>query len=144
MHYVSIGFNQKWVQLLMNCVRSIKYRIKDNGKLTDEIISKCGLKQGGLLSPYLFFLCAEGFSSLLHHAEVSNMIQGIQLCHGAPSLTHLLFAEDSLILMGADEENAQHLQQVLDLYEQSGQNINREKSSVMFRKIHRLQPARKL
>ena len=51
----------------------------------------------------------------------------------APSINHLLFADDSLLLLKADERSASHLQNILSLYEEcSGQTINKEKSSVMF------------
>lgn len=130
-----LGFNQNLVDLLMNCVRSVKYRIKINGDYSEEIIPHRGLRQGDPLSPYLFLICAEGFSSLLQHAEENNMIQGIRICQGAPSVSHLLFADDSLILMKATEQNAMHLQQILRLYEEcSGQKINKEKSAIMFSK----------
>jgi hypothetical protein len=101
-----LGFAQWYIQLLMKCVRSIKYRIKVNSEYTEEIFPRWGLRQGDPLSPYLFLICAEGFSSLLHHAEMTNSIQGIKVCAEAPSITHLLFADDSLILMKANESNA--------------------------------------
>jgi hypothetical protein len=85
------------------------------------------------LSPYLFLICSEGFSSLLHQAEINNSIQGIKVCTKAPGITHLLFADDSLIMMKANEDNATCLQQILQLYEScSGQKINKEKSAIMF------------
>jgi hypothetical protein len=112
-----LGFNQPIVDRLMMCVRSVKYRIKVNDEFTEEIIPDRGLRQGDPLFPYLFLICAEGFSSLMHHAEVTNMIQGIRICNEAPSVTHLLFTDDSLILMRADTSNAKELQNVLDLYE---------------------------
>uniref|UniRef100_A0A0A9E3E3 Reverse transcriptase domain-containing protein n=1 Tax=Arundo donax TaxID=35708 RepID=A0A0A9E3E3_ARUDO len=128
-----LGFDHTFVQLIMKCVRTVRYRIKVNGELTDEIMPQQSLRQGDPLSPYLFLMVAEGFSSLLHHAEASNMIQGIQICQGAPSVSHLLFADNSLILMKASEANAEQLQSILDLYESSsGQKINKEKSAVMF------------
>ena len=44
-----------------------------------------------------------------------------------------MFADDSLLLLKANEPSANHLQYVLSLYEDcSGQTINMEKSSVMF------------
>ena len=69
---------------------------KVNDESTHEIIQHA---LGDPLSPCLFLLCAEGFSSLLHHAEVANMVQGILICLGTPSASHLLFVDDSLILM---------------------------------------------
>lgn len=46
-----------------------------------------------------------------------------------------MFADDSLLLLKVNQENATHLQNALHLYEVcSGQTINKEKSSVLFSK----------
>lgn len=66
--------------------------------------------------PYVFLICAEGLSSLLLHEEEASGIDGIKVCIGAPSVSHLLFADDSLVLMKEDLLNAASLQQVLDTY----------------------------
>jgi hypothetical protein len=129
-----LGFDDALVEILMRCVRSVKYRIKINGELTQVITPQRGLHQGDPLSPYLFLICAE-VSSLLHHAERNDLIQGIRICNGAPSVSHLLFADDSLILMKATSSNASCFSDVLELYEACfGQQINKEKSSIMFSK----------
>ena len=48
-------------------------------------------------------------------------------------MSHLLFADDSLILFRVNGGDAQHLQGILDLYEEcSGQMINRDKLAIMF------------
>lgn len=47
------------------------------------------------------------------------MIQGIKICQGAPSVPHLLFADDSLILRKANNENASCLKNILALYMRS-------------------------
>jgi hypothetical protein len=98
------------------------------------MILRRGLRQGDHLSPYLFLIYAEGFSSLLHQAEANNSIQGIKVCIEALSITHLLFADDSLIPMKINENNAKCLQQILQIYEAcSSQKINKEKSAIMSR-----------
>jgi hypothetical protein len=49
------------------------------------------------------------------------------------SVFHLLFTDDSLIMIRAKREDGMQLQSILDLYEGcSGQKINKAKSAVMF------------
>jgi hypothetical protein len=128
-----LGFHDKWVRLIMLCITSVKYQFKVNGECTDMIYPQRGLRQGDPLSPYLFLLCAEGFSALLNRAEADGSLQGIKVCENAPSINHLLFADDSLVLMKASSASARTLQNILHLYEVcSGQVINFDKSSVMF------------
>jgi hypothetical protein len=81
----------------------------------------------------LFLLCAEGLSSLLLFEEEVGGIDGVRVCRNALSVSHLLFADDSLILMKADMTNATSLQQVLDTYcANSGQMVSLSKSSIFF------------
>jgi hypothetical protein len=67
-------------------------------------------------SPYLFLLCAEGLSSLLKFEQAAGNIIGVRVCRDAPPVSHLLFADDSLILMRADVANALSLRQALNKY----------------------------
>jgi hypothetical protein len=101
--------------------------------MTEMIIPQRGLRQGDPLSPYLFLLCAEGFSALLYEAERNGSIKAIKLCREAPSVSHLLFAHDSLLLLEANTSNAQAVSSILDKYEAClGQIINKDKSSILF------------
>ena len=57
---------------MMCCVSTSSFSIKINGKAYGNIIPSRGLRQGDSLSPYLFLLCAKGFTSLLAKAEMEN------------------------------------------------------------------------
>lgn len=106
------------------------HEMEVNGKLMEACLPQRDLRQGDPLSPYLFIICAEAFSKLLQQAELEGTIEGVKICPGAPSINHLFFADDSLIVMKATEASAVRLKELHDLYEsQSGQKINRDKSS---------------
>ena len=92
---LQLGFHEAFVSPIMTCVQSVKYKIRFNNQETDSFIPSRGLRQGDPLSPYLFLLCAEGLSSLLAHKEEVRGIEGVRVCRNAPSVSHLLFADDS-------------------------------------------------
>ena len=50
-------------------------------------------------------------------------------------VSHLLFADDSLLFFKADRENAQEILDILNIYcRASGQQVNMDKSSIHFAK----------
>lgn len=64
---------------------------------------------------------------------MDKRIVGVKICRRAPSINHLFFADDSLIIMKAENKSATELGRLLHIYEQaSGQMINMEKSSILF------------
>jgi ribonuclease HI len=128
-----LGFCGTFIELVMKCVSTVSYKFKINGQLSEAVVPGRGLRQGDPISPYLFLLCAEGFSGLLHYAQANGDIKGIRLAPSAPAVNHLLFADDSLLLMEANHRSAAAVNSLLQTYEEcSGQQINRDKSVVSF------------
>jgi predicted acyltransferase len=128
-----IGFNSKWVNLRMTCVRTMTYSILVNGRPYGKITPYRGLRQGDLLSPYFFIICAEGLSIGINKMERAGGITGLPLTRRGTRLNHLFFADDSLLFCKADMVEWYCIQKVLDDYEKaSGQKINRSKTSLFF------------
>ena len=62
---VKPGFHRTWVQWIMECVTTVRYSVRFNGVLLDTFRPTRGLRQGDLLSPYLFLFVADGLSRVL-------------------------------------------------------------------------------
>jgi hypothetical protein len=92
-----IGFNARWVDLVMNCVTSVKYSVLINGNPVGNIQPSRGLRQGDPISPYLFLICVEGLSSLIGKAEKKCYISGVPSSPKGPKISHLFFANDCII-----------------------------------------------
>jgi hypothetical protein len=70
---------------------------------------------------------------MLQKAEENGKLKGLKVCRGAPSVNHLFFADDSLILMQARHCEAEELKHICLVYENaSWQVINRDKPSILF------------
>ena len=63
---MQLGFGAEFVRLILKCVTSVRFSVCVNGELLHFFTPSCGLRQGDPISPYLFLLCAEGFTSLLN------------------------------------------------------------------------------
>jgi hypothetical protein len=129
---LKLGFARSWVDKVMKCVTSVSFSVLFNGEQLQEFKPTRGIRQGDPISPYLFLLCVEGFSSML---KGENGVQGIQIVQTAPKINHLLFADDSLLFFKATTSEARMVQDSISKYcNASGQKVNLAKSSIFFSK----------
>jgi hypothetical protein len=128
-----MGFVDSWVKLVMHCISSVSYSVVVNGVPNGMIYPSRGLRQGDPLSPYLFLLCGEGLSALLHKAEEASDLHGVACSRRGPRISHLLFADDSLLFCEATMRECAVLMELLRRYEKaSGQLVNTDKTSLFF------------
>ena len=126
-------FVDRMRDLIMRCVSTVTYSIKINGIPRRHIIPSRGIYQGDPLSPYLFLLCAEGLSTLIQSAVDRGQMEGVKIYRGGPRLSHLFFADDSLIFCKATLKECDELRRLLAVYEKaSNQQLNRAKTSLFF------------
>ncbi|KAK5784761.1 hypothetical protein PVK06_039291 [Gossypium arboreum] len=122
-----------WIILVMRCVCSVSYMVGLNGEMSVWFEPSRGLRQGDPLSPYLFLICAKGFSTLLHEVEQNDLIRGTPIGRGKFSVNHLFFADDCILFGDASKEGANMVRSVISEYEQaSGQRVNFDKSLIYF------------
>lgn len=67
--------------------------------------------------------------------ELEGHIKGIIVCRGAPRISHRLFADNSSVFCRATIKEGSKVMKVLEDYESdSGQKLNKEKTSLFFSK----------
>uniref|UniRef100_A0A803Q6Y9 CCHC-type domain-containing protein n=1 Tax=Cannabis sativa TaxID=3483 RepID=A0A803Q6Y9_CANSA len=76
-----------WVNLVMKCVTSATLSFNINGAVKGSVVPQRGLRQGDLLSPYLFLIFSEGLSALLQHEESLGHLKGLSIARGAPAIS---------------------------------------------------------
>lgn len=114
-------FGHKWIKW---CISSSSFSILINGTLSGFFQNSRGLKQGDPISPYLLLKAQEG-------GFISGFMIGGRGGDGK-EISHLLFADDTIIFCNASQEQVTHFCWLLMWFEaMSGLKINLEKNEVI-------------
>ncbi|XP_059654857.1 uncharacterized protein LOC132301635 [Cornus florida] len=72
------GFSEKWCKWIMNCVSTAKFSVLCNGVPAGYFSSGRGLRQGCPLSPLLFTLITDYFSTLMQEKIAAGHLKGLK------------------------------------------------------------------
>ncbi|GJY25826.1 RNA-directed DNA polymerase, eukaryota [Tanacetum coccineum] len=127
----NFGFGNKWCDWIQTCLKSSRGSILINGSPTEEFQFCKGLKQGDLLSPFLFILIMESLHLSFQRVVDAGLFMGIKLSHSA-NLSHMFYADDAVFVGQWSDININTLIHVLDcFYRASGLRMNMRKSKIM-------------
>ncbi|KAL5556096.1 hypothetical protein UlMin_038332 [Ulmus minor] len=100
----NLGFSEGWIKKILDCVTSVYYSLLLNG-----------------------------LSSLIHTSERSGQLHGMRCGTNGPTISHLFFADDSLLFVEATPVSCYAIKEILLHYETAlGQLVNYSKSAVCF------------
>ena len=126
-----MGFGSKWRNWIQHFVSTASMLILINGSPSFPFKIHRGLRQEDPLSPFLFVLIGEDFNKMVEKAKQLNLIHGIQVGHSAMELSHLQFANDTLIFFPKSKECILNARRLLDYFSvMSGLHINYSKSAL--------------
>ncbi|CAI8616144.1 unnamed protein product [Vicia faba] len=114
-----MGFSLQWRKWMDECLRFATISVLVNGSPTGKFRVEKGLRQEDPLSPFLFLIVVEGLGMLLNKASEIGRFEGHSFGNQAGSLTHLQFADCTLILGPRSLENVDSMKAILHLFELS-------------------------
>lgn len=92
-----------------------------------------GIRQGDLMSPYLFVLYMNKLSHLIMDAVECGSWIWIKAGRKCPAISHLMFIDDLLLFAKATENQMHYVKEVLENFRNmSGQRVSSDKTRVLF------------
>lgn len=114
-----MGFPQPLIDLIRRCVSSVTYVFQINDHLIGRVAPRRGIRQGDLLSPHQFVLCSEGLSAMINAYARQGLFRGIRIARASPMVSHLFFADGSLVFFRATQADCQQVAHCLRKYERA-------------------------
>ena len=93
----SLGFHQDTIDLILSCISSTNVSLLLNGSQLEEFQPSRGLRQGDPISPYIFILCMEFLSTLIHKKCEEGDWTRVKASRNGPGFSHIFFADDLLL-----------------------------------------------
>ncbi|GKU98851.1 hypothetical protein SLEP1_g11790 [Rubroshorea leprosula] len=125
-----MGFCDIWRKWIKECLSSSTVSVLVNGSATKEFKVSKGLRQGDPLSPFLFLFVAEGLNGIINSVVSKSLFNGVQEGSSNITISHLQFADDTILFGEANEQNIKAAKSIMRTFElASGLKINYNKST---------------
>ncbi|XP_057745700.1 uncharacterized protein LOC130963614 [Arachis stenosperma] len=127
-----MGFGLRWRSWVMECLTTASMSILINGSPSKPFKMERGLRQGGPLSPFLFVLVVDVLHRMIGEAVRNGRISPLLVERDSVELSHLQFADDTILFSPPEEETIRNYKRLLRCFElMSRLSINFDKSSLI-------------
>jgi hypothetical protein len=111
------NFPPKWLEWMKQIIEGVKIGININGNDGHFFNTYKGLRQGGPLSPLLFNLVSDARATMFENAKLTGQIRGLvpKLVEGG--LTHLQYADNTIIFLNYDDQSIYNTKSLLYFFE---------------------------
>lgn len=82
---------------IYQCISTVQYSLLLNGGLCPSFIPSRGLRQGDLLSPYLFIIGSKILTRLVNREVSRNNLSAFKVSNLAPPISKLCYADDAIL-----------------------------------------------
>lgn len=112
----AMGFGDDFQRFIYSCINRVAYSILLNGSVTKRIELGRGLCQGDPLSPFLFIIKNEVLTRLLNKENKEGKLHGIKVDRSDPTISHLMYADDLLVMSRVDKKESEIFKHCFDKY----------------------------
>ncbi|XP_022014590.1 uncharacterized protein LOC110914078 [Helianthus annuus] len=111
-----MNFPERWCKCIKGVLESARSSVLVNGSPTSEFSCEKGMRQGDPISSFMFIIVMEALSGLIRKACDVGSFSGIRLPNGGPILSHLLYADDAMVMGEWSENNFVTLKRLLQVF----------------------------
>lgn len=133
----NFNFPSPFINLINSIFHSFNYTPILNGQKLSSFKPLCDIRQGDLISPYLFIIAMEFLNhSILHEVKHKNWTPfTLKNSNCKMNFSHIFFADDILLFAKATKKNLNSIQNCLHTFSHfSNLSINLDKSKIWFSK----------
>lgn len=128
-----VGIPKHLNDLIMLDVTSVHLRVLWKGNSVDFFEAKKGLRQGDMLPPYLFVICMDKLSHMIHDAVENKQWHCLNIGKDSLKVSHLMFVDDLILFGTATDNQINVIMDILSLFCNAyAHHINMVKSNIMF------------
>ncbi|XP_057734559.1 uncharacterized mitochondrial protein AtMg01250-like [Arachis stenosperma] len=127
-----MGFGRRLRAWIIECIRSASISLMVNGAPSKSFKMERGLRQGDPLSPFLFVLVVDVLNRMIREVVRNRRISHLLVGRDNMELSHLQFADDTILFYPLEEEIVRNYKRLLRCFEvMSGLSINFDKSRLI-------------
>lgn len=128
----AFGFGPPWVRWIMSLLSSSFFSVLINDIPSPKFRPSRGIRQGDPLSPFLFFIMAEGLGRSIKSALHSQLLKDLSFFN-SPTYSLQKFVDDNMLFGHPSVQEARQLKALLlDFSKASRANVNKIKSQIFF------------
>jgi hypothetical protein len=109
------GFGANWCSWIFFCISSVRFSVLVNGSPKGFFDNSRGIRLGDPFSPLLFVFVMKALSRLLSAGINDGLLEGFKV--GNVTVSHLLFADDTLIFCKDNPDQSAYLWGMFLLFE---------------------------
>ena len=127
------GFSESMIKLIMSFVSTTTTALLFNGSKLESFQPSRGIRQGDLMSPYLFLLCMEFLGAQITSMCEDRRWDKVRASRSGLSFSYVFFVDDLMLFAKANRKNCEAIIEVLDnFYNLVGQKVNLTKLKILF------------